>query len=218
MKIVEIKLPGKLTKKESEHRVTFLEHVGVIPGGEKIKACIQCGTCTGSCPVSFAMDISPREVIALFRAGDIESILKSKTIWTCASCYACQTRCPASIKVTDIIYALKRTAMDRKIYSRKFPVHLLKDSFVKNIYRFGRLNEPRLMVYYLLKTGIIKSFAYLPLGIKMAINGRIEYKASKIKDIIGFRQIMKAAEKLDMPIEFEAKPYIVETVGYKAAH
>ena len=40
MKIEDIRVPGKLTKKETELRVVFLEHVGVIPGGEKIKACI----------------------------------------------------------------------------------------------------------------------------------------------------------------------------------
>ncbi|MBU1297870.1 MAG: 4Fe-4S dicluster domain-containing protein [Bacteroidetes bacterium] len=56
MKVDEI--PEKLAKKESELRYAFLEHVKAIPGGEKIKSCIQCGTCTGSCPVSYAMDIS----------------------------------------------------------------------------------------------------------------------------------------------------------------
>jgi heterodisulfide reductase subunit C len=216
MKIEDIRTPGRLTKKETELRLTFLEHVGIIPGGEKIKACIQCGTCTGSCPVSYAMDIPPRELIALFRAGDMGTILKSKSIWTCASCYACQTRCPASIKITDIIYALKRTAMDRKIYPKKFPVHSLASSFMKNMFKFGRLNEPRLMIYYFLKIGFWKAFSYVPLGIKMVRKGRIDFKVPKIKNLKAFRNIIKAAEKLDMPIEYEAKPYIKEAIGYKA--
>jgi len=216
MKIEDIRIPGRLTKKEAELRVAFLEHVGVIPGGEKLKACIQCGTCSGSCPVSYAMDIPPRELIALFRAGDMETLLRSNAIWTCASCYACQTRCPASIKITDIMYALKRTAMEQHIYSRKFPIHSLADSFMKSMYRFGRLNEPRLMVYYFLKSGFWKAFAYLPLGMKMAGKGKIEYKASKIKDIKSLRKIIKAAEKMDMPIEYEVKPYVEQAVGYKA--
>lgn len=216
MRIEDIQLPGKLSQKESELRVAFLEHVGVIPGGEKIKACIQCGTCTGSCPVSYAMDIPPRELIALFRAGDLETIFNSNAIWTCASCYACQTRCPASIKITDIIYALKQTAMERKIYSKKFPVHSIYNAFMKSMRRFGRVNEPRLMIYYFLTSGFWKAFSFIPLGMKMANRGRIEYRASKIKDIKGLRKIMKAAEKLDMPIEYEVKPYVEEAVGYKA--
>lgn len=216
MRIEDIQIPGKLAKKETELRLAFLEHVGVIPGGEKIKACIQCGTCTGSCPVSYAMDIPPRELIALFRAGDMETILQSNSIWTCASCYACQSRCPASIKITDIIYALKRTAMERNIYPRKFPVLSLADAFMKNMFRFGRLNEPRLMVYYFLKTGFWKAFSFIPLALKMSQKGRIDMKAAKIKDLKGLRNIIKAAEKLDMPVQYEVKPYVEETIGYKA--
>ena len=223
MKIEDIKIPGKLSRKESELRLSFWEHIHIIPGGEKIKSCIQCGTCTGSCPLSYAMDIPPRELIALFRAGDMETILRSRTIWICASCYACQTRCPASIKITDIIYALKRTAMNRKIYNRKFPVHSLRDAFIKNLYLFGRLNEPRLMFYYLMRTGFWKGFSFLPLGLKMMKKGRIELKASKIKDVRGLRKIMKKAEKLEMPFKYEGKPsqyegksYVKKAVGYKA--
>lgn len=216
MKIEDIKIPGKLSKKETELRLAFLEHVGVIPGGEKLKACIQCGTCTGSCPVSYAMDIPPRELIALFRAGDLETIFKSNAIWTCASCYTCQTRCPAGIKITDIIYALKRTAMERKIYPKKFPVHALSNAFIKNMNRFGRLNEPRLLVYYFLTSGFWKAFSFISLGFKMARRHRIEYKAARIRDVQGLRKIIKAAQKLDMPIEYDVKPYYEAAVGYKA--
>src|SRR4030067_1001616 len=78
---LEMNQPGVWSKSERELRGAFLSQLEVIPGGDKIKACIQCGTCTGSCPVSYAMDISPRGVMALFRAGDIEGILRSRTIW-----------------------------------------------------------------------------------------------------------------------------------------
>ncbi len=216
MEIKEISFPGKLSRHEYELRDAFLEQVELIPGGEKIKVCIQCGTCTGSCPVSYAMDITPREVLALFRAGDIDAVLNSRTIWTCASCYACQTRCPASIKITDIIYALKRTAMEKQIYSGKFPVHSLANAFIKSMYRFGRVNEPRLMVYYLMKTGFWKAFKFLPLSIRMAARGRLEIKASKIRGLKGLRKIMKAAEKLDIPVKAEEKLYMEQAVGYKA--
>lgn len=121
MKIENIKIPGKLSGKEEELRASFMKQLETIPNSEKIKSCIQCGTCTGSCPVSYAMDISPRELIALFRAGDLETLLNSKAIWVCASCYSCQARCPSLIKVTDIIYALKRLAMEKGIYPPKFP-------------------------------------------------------------------------------------------------
>ena len=216
MKIEDIRIPGKMSRTESELRVAFLHHVGVIPGGEKLQACIQCGTCTGSCPVSYAMDLPPRELIALFRAGDLETIFRSNAIWTCASCYACQTRCPATIKITEIIYALKQTAMERKLYPRKFPVHSVYSAFIKSMHRFGRVNEPRLLIYYFITSGFWRAISFIPLGLKMARRGRIAYRASKIRDLNGLKKIMKAAEKLDMPIVYEVKPYVETAVGYKA--
>jgi heterodisulfide reductase subunit C len=216
MRIEEIQIPGKLSIKEADLRTAFLNSVRLIPGGDKIKSCLQCGTCTGSCPLSYLMDITPRELIALFRAGDIDTIMRSRTIWVCASCYSCQARCPASIKVTDIIYSLKRMAMNRKVLPKRFPVHALSDSFIKSMKSFGRLNEPRLMIYYFLKTGISKSFSFIPLGLQLARKGRLEYKASKIKDISSFRKIIDKAQKFDMPLEIAAQSYIKEAVGYKA--
>ncbi len=114
-----------LPKTEADLREAFWEQVTTFPDGQKIKRCLQCGTCTGTCPVSHAMDITPRQVIALFRAGQLEDILRSRTIWLCASCYSCTVRCPVGIKVTDTMYALKRVAMDKKVYPQQFPVHVL---------------------------------------------------------------------------------------------
>lgn len=216
MKIEDIKIPGKLSKKESELRASFFKQLEIIPNSDKIKSCIQCGTCTGSCPVSYAMDISPRELIALFRAGDMETILKSKTIWVCASCYSCQSRCPSLIKITDIIYALKRLAMEKRMYPPKFPVYSLQESFVKIMNKFGRLHEPRLVIYYLLKTNPSKLFSFVPLGLRMAKKKRIGYVASRIKDLEGLKKIIRKAELMDTPAEIETESYMKETVGYGA--
>ena len=89
----------------------FLDEVYGIPGGDKIKDCIQCGTCSGSCPVSWAMEETPRQIFAMIRAGMRDQVLDSLTIWTCASCYQCADRCPQEIKITDIMYMLKRMAI-----------------------------------------------------------------------------------------------------------
>jgi heterodisulfide reductase subunit C len=216
MKIEKIKIPGKMSLKEQDLRLSFLRQLEAVPNSEKIKSCIQCGTCTGSCPVSYAMDISPREVIALFRAGDMESLLHSKTIWVCASCYACQTRCPALIKVTDIIYALKRLAMEKNIYPPNFPVYSLSKSFVDIMNSYGRLHEPRLLVYYFMKTNPFKLFGFMPLGLRMAKRKRIGYFPSKIKDIKNFKNIIKKAEHYDMPRAAEDVQYLKNAVGYSA--
>ena len=216
MKTESIRIPGRLSGTEESLRASFLKQLETIPNSEKIKSCIQCGTCTGSCPVSYAMDISPREVIALFRAGDLETLLNSKSIWVCASCYACQTRCPALIKVTDIMYALKRLAMEKGIYPSKFPVHTLSQTFVNVMNRYGRLNEPIFLVSYLMKTNPLKLLSFMPLGLKMAKRKRIAYFPSKIKDLKGLKKIIKKAEAMDAPKEIEESQYLKGSVGYSA--
>jgi heterodisulfide reductase subunit C len=216
MKTESVQLPGTLTRKEEDLRASFLKQLETVPNSEKIKSCIQCGTCTGSCPVSYAMDISPREIIALFRAGDMETLLHSKSIWICASCYACQTRCPSLIKVTDIIYALKRLAMEKEIFPRKFAAHALSETFVKVMNSFGRLHEPMLVVSFLLKTSPFKLFGMMPLSLRMAKRKRVAYIPSKIKGLDGFKKIIKKAELMDAPKEAYEIQYRKGSVGYSA--
>ena len=96
---------------ESGTRRDFLDELLSVPGGEHLRECIQCGTCSGSCPVSYFMDNPPRKLFAMARAGLRDSVLASESLWLCTSCYMCTLRCPKQIAVTDIIYALKRLAM-----------------------------------------------------------------------------------------------------------
>ncbi|MBM4176618.1 MAG: 4Fe-4S dicluster domain-containing protein [Ignavibacteria bacterium] len=214
MKVDEI--PEKLAKKESELRYAFLEQVKAIPGGEKIKACIQCGTCTGSCPVSYTMDISPRELIALFRAGDMATIMNSRTIWICASCYSCQTRCPSGIKITDIVYALKRTAMEKNYLSGKAKhVQILANLFIQNLMSYGRLHEGTLIRKFYTKTSIGKLFKMIPLGRIMYKKNRVAILPKKIKAYESLSKIIKRAQEIELRIAKERLKYSPEFVGYK---
>lgn len=195
-----LKILGVLGKKEKELRDSFLQQVANIPGGESIKKCIQCGCCTGSCPVSYTMDVTPREIIALFRAGDIESILSSRTIWICASCYACTVRCPQGVQVADIIYALKRLAIEQEIFPKKFPVYSLSKSFVFFTNRYGRSYEPGLILSYFLKTNPLKLLGLVPLFLKLFSKGRIGLFPKKIKGTKTFSKILKEAEIMEMVV------------------
>lgn len=194
------KIPGALGKKEEELRNSFLQQVANIPEGENIKKCIQCGSCTGSCPVSYTMDITPREVIALFRAGDIKSILSSRTIWICASCYACTVRCPQGVQVTDVIYTLKRLAIEKDIFPKRFPVYALSNSFVSLTNRFGRSYEPGLILFYFLKTNPLKLLGLIPLFLRLISKSRIGFLPKKIKRTKNFSLILKEAEIMEMVV------------------
>ena len=184
-------------KREAELQDAFWEQVKSIPRGDRIQNCIQCGTCTGTCPVSYMMDITPREVVALFRAGHLEDILHSRTIWICASCYSCRVRCPSGILVTDLMYALKRLAMDMKIYPPKFPIHALSQAFISNIYKYGRNFEMGLAIKYFLKADPKKLLASMGFGIAMIQRGRISLRPQSIKKVREVRAIIDRANQLE---------------------
>ena len=208
--------PGMVTRKEAELRSAFLAQVLDIPGGEKINRCIQCGTCSGSCPVSYAMDLQPREIIALFRAGLIEKILQSRTIWICASCYQCASRCPSGIKITDIMYALKRIAMERKIYPDQFPVYALSSKFVNNVNRYGRNYEIGLMMQFYLKTDPLRLLRMAPMGLKLMKLGRISLRPKRIRALKDIRKIIAKADTFSVPREIHKKEYVEGMIGYRA--
>lgn len=184
-----------LPPKEAELRAGFWDQVDSFPDGHKIKKCLQCGTCTGSCPVSYVMDITPREVIALFRAGRIEEILRSRTIWICASCYSCTVRCPVEIKVTDTLYALKRLAMESHTFPPDVQVDTLSRAFIRNIYKYGRNYELGLGISYYLRTSIGRAFANALMPFKMVPRKRLGIFPRRIKNIKQMRAIIDRANQ-----------------------
>lgn len=187
--------PQQTVLYESSMKLDFLEEVYQTPGGGKIKHCIQCGTCSGSCPVSWAMEETPRQIFALIRAGMRDRVLDSMTIWTCASCYQCAARCPQKIKITDVMYALKRMAM-RENRKRGKAVQQLSRKFTGEVYARGRNHETSLMTRYMLATNPFGAFGMAPIGIKLWTHGRLPLTAKGIKDIKNLRKIIDKAQEL----------------------
>jgi len=62
------------------------------------------------------MDHTPRALFAMINAGMEDEVLGSNTPWYCVSCYACTTRCPQQIPITDLMYTLKQMAVARGKY------------------------------------------------------------------------------------------------------
>ena len=92
-------------------RGEFVREIESI-SGECLLACNQCGKCSAGCPVAFSMDILPNQVIRLAQLG-IEDVLASQTIWTCASCLTCVSRCPKGIDLPRIMEAMRLIRMQR---------------------------------------------------------------------------------------------------------
>jgi heterodisulfide reductase subunit C len=169
------------------------EEFSKTPEGTKLRECIQCGTCSGSCPVSRSMDYTPRHIIAMLRAGRIEEVLKSDTAWICASCYSCTVRCPAGIKYTDFLYLLKRMGQKAGIKPKNKKGLAMAKSFYQVLSEYGRSYEPELMV----RSNITTPFnllGFMPFAMKLFSKGRLPIFPSKVK---GAKYIRKALKKAD---------------------
>ena len=151
------------------------------PGGEALRDCIQCGTCSGACPMSVYMDLTPRRVIAMTRAGLERDVLESATPWLCASCYECQVRCPREIKVTDVMYALKRRAIEKGLHPKRFPIPVLAKAFYNMVASRGRNSESWLVVELMLRTNPLGLLRMAPLGLKLMRTGRMVFGRDHIE-------------------------------------
>lgn len=116
-----------------------------------IETCIQCGTCSGSCPLGDEMDLGPRALIALIRDGDMHTAVSSATPWLCVSCYQCMSRCPQNIPVADIMYRIKQIAVKNNTVPTSGKLYDLYKAFEKEIAVNGRISESHLMARYGLK-------------------------------------------------------------------
>jgi heterodisulfide reductase subunit D len=83
----------------------------VSPDPEALLACIQCGSCTASCPTANRMTLSPQQLMRLIRLGMSEEAVASLAYWRCTSCSACSTACPRGIPILDTIIGLKAYAL-----------------------------------------------------------------------------------------------------------
>lgn len=187
-------LPERADRRTHSLSDVFLEDVYALPGGDRIKECIQCGTCSASCPTSYAMDYTPREVIAAFRAGLLERVLKSNTIWLCASCYYCTVRCPSGIKLTDIMYELKRLAIEFDLAQKDAKAPIVSRIFVDNVNKNGRVSEVELVSKFMLKADPLGIVKMIPRATRLLRRGRMPLVPHRIKGAKEVQSLMAAAE------------------------
>jgi heterodisulfide reductase subunit C len=115
-------------------------------------ACYQCGKCSNGCPLTFEMDFLPHQLIRMMQLGLMKEVLRSKTIWVCAACETCYTRCPNEIEISKLMDDLKQEALSQRIKPLQEAVLAFHEVFLDNIRRFGRVNETFLMGRFQMQT------------------------------------------------------------------
>jgi heterodisulfide reductase subunit C len=190
-----------MTQSLATRTASFFEEVVAETSGigENLNTCIQCGTCSGSCPSGADMDHSPRKIFAMIDGGMRDEVLTSNTPWYCVSCYYCMSRCPQDIHITDIMYALKRMAIDAGYYQKidqdKAPE--FSETFIDFVENNGRSFELGLAMRYHLRyhpVGAIKMATGL--GLQMITKGRMDLTPPKIKGITQLKAILKKSKEL----------------------
>ena len=114
----------RVTLSAEKLRGDFVRRVTEI-SGQELLACNQCGKCSAGCPVAFAMDLLPSQVIRLAQLG-CEEALEADTIWYCASCQTCLSRCPRGVDLPRVMEALRQIAL-REHGDRLLPTDLPDD-------------------------------------------------------------------------------------------
>ncbi len=166
-----------------------------LVGEEKLRRCIHCGVCSGSCPLADHMDEGPRRIMYLAREGFKDDVLSSNTIWLCTSCYACTVECPQQIPVTDVMYALKRRALEEGTYPRRHPTAVMAREFSTIVRRDGRMNEVRLFARLALKSGVLRYLGMAGMGMNVVRKRRFSLRRDTIRHRAELRKLLDTVEE-----------------------
>jgi len=108
----------------------------------QIDYCMECGVCTGSCPISKIIpEFSPRQMIKRTLMQPMEELLQSRELWACLSCARCSERCPVEIDFPTFIRLFREKA--RNLESLPLESHHGILQSVAQIQAFGDTKQKR---------------------------------------------------------------------------
>ena len=160
-------------------------------GAEGVSRCYQCRKCTNGCPLNFAMDVMPNQVMRMVQLGLEDEVLRSKTIWLCASCQTCTTRCPNDIDIAHLMDTLRQLSRESGAASQRKIVKF-HDAFLDSVRRHGRLFELGMVGQYKLTS--LDLFSGTRAGIELLKRGKLSFLPKSIKGKREIRDIFKKKE------------------------
>jgi len=172
---------------------TFIDEICALPGGEGIRLCIQCGTCTASCPNADKMEYTPSELIAMARAGMKKEVLSSNAMWYCLSCYMCTVRCPRGIKQTGLMHAFESLSIKEGMVHTKTLTPTMYRLF-NHYCSMGNLSELWFMTRFYLQTNPLRAWRMIPVLFNMVRLGRLSIRSRKLTPA-GSKQLQAILDK-----------------------
>ena len=148
--------------------------------GENVLECYQCGECTAGCPAAYAMDISPNQVMRMAQLGFSDELLRSSSIWLCAGCETCATRCPRGVALSKVMDACRQLSVkEGKVSKDQANVLKLHEEMLRQIATFGRVHEISMIGAYKMRTR--RFFDDVLSGAQMFLKGKLGLIPSRIK-------------------------------------
>jgi heterodisulfide reductase subunit C len=139
------------------------------------------------------MDLQPNQVIRLIQINDPGSVLRSSTIWLCASCQTCSARCPEEIDVAKIMDSLRKLAVEKGVPIKERKGAKFNELFLDSIRKRGRVNEMEILLQYNLATG--QPFKDTHLGLLMLAKRKLTFSGHKIKEVGLIKEIFKNSKR-----------------------
>ena len=77
-------------------------------GARDMEICMQCATCSGSCPLSSGTNTFPRKIYRYLQLGLRDKLLQSPEPWLCYYCGECNLDCPRGAEPAETMMAVRR--------------------------------------------------------------------------------------------------------------
>ncbi|MFH0809507.1 MAG: 4Fe-4S dicluster domain-containing protein [Pseudomonadota bacterium] len=198
---------------------TFATKVAGL-AGEAFNLCFQCGKCSSGCPVSFAMDWNPHQIVRMVQYGMQNAVLSCSTIWVCASCQTCTTRCPNGVDVAHLMDCLRQLALGSAVSVAEPEVADFHRCFLDSLQSFGRVHELSMLGRYKIMNGKLleearrslndwrqgklklgealsgsAAYADMRLGLRMLRQGKLRVLPRKIRGLKALKGIFADARR-----------------------
>lgn len=94
-------------------------------------ACMQCGVCSGGCPVSTKSKLNIRRVVGWLTLRGWKFRIDGDELWDCTTCYVCGYRCPRGVRLPELVISLRGLLVEEG----RVPSTLARA--LENVYKHG---------------------------------------------------------------------------------